>query len=193
MVAGSARLKPDMNALPSPLPGWHPAIVHFPLALILIAAPLLLAARLLRSERLATSAAIVGTWNLCLGAAAALLALATGLAAVLDLDVGAAARQAISLHMKWAMFTTLVLVLLAVWRGAGTAQQSRPSWLFLIVLWAASATLVMTGYRGAQNVYEFGVGVKPRARDASHIYGLPSVARVTIVPAGAALSCAVGT
>ncbi|HEY0748605.1 MAG TPA: DUF2231 domain-containing protein [Steroidobacteraceae bacterium] len=152
-----------MSAIPSPLPGWHPAIVHFPLALILIAAPLLLAARLLRSERLASSAAIVGTWNLCLGTAAAILALATGLAAVLDLDVGAPAREAISMHMKWAMFTTLVLVLLAVWRGAGTAQQSRPSWPFLIVLLAASSALVMTGYRGAQNVYKFGVGVQPIA------------------------------
>lgn len=152
-----------MNALLNPIPGWHPAVVHFPLALILIAVPLLFAARLLRSEPLASSAAIVGTWNLCLGSAAALLALATGLAAVLELDVGAAARQAISLHLKWAILTTLVLVLLAVWRGAGTAQQSRPSWLFLFVLLAASAALVMTGYHGAQNVYEFGVGVKPVA------------------------------
>ncbi len=145
------------------IPGWHPAIVHFPLALILIATPLLFAARLLRSERLSSSAATVGTWNLCLGAAAALLAVVTGLAGVLDLDVGDAARQAISLHLKWAIFTTLVLVLCAVWRGAGTAQRSRPSGPFLFVLLAASAALVMTGYRGAQNVYEFGVGVKPIA------------------------------
>ena len=62
--------------------------------------------------------------------------------------------------MKWAMFTTLALVLLAVWRGAGTAQSSRPSWLFLIVLLAAAATLTFTGYRGGKNVYEYGVGVK---------------------------------
>lgn len=144
----------------SPLPGWHPLVVHFPLALILIATPLMLAARLLRSEAMASITAIVGTWNLCLGALAALFALATGLSAVLDLDVSAAARQAISLHMKWAMFSTLALVLLAIWRGAGTAQGSRPSWIFIIVLLAATAALAVTGYRGGQNVYEFGVGVK---------------------------------
>jgi uncharacterized membrane protein len=142
------------------VPGWHPLVVHFPLALILIATPLLLAARLLRSDPLASTAAIVGTWNLCLGALAALFALATGLGAVLDLDVSAAARQAISLHMKWAMFSTLALLLLAVWRGAGTAPGSRPSWVFIIVLLAATGALAVTGYRGAQNVYEFGVGVK---------------------------------
>jgi uncharacterized membrane protein len=144
----------------SPVPSWHPLVAHFPLALVFTATPLLLAARLLRSDAAAATAAIVGTWNLCLGAVAALFALATGLGAVLDLEVGAAAHQAISLHMRWAMFTTLLLVLLAVWRGAGTAQRSRPSWVFVIMLLAATAALGVTGYRGGKNVYEFGVGVK---------------------------------
>ena len=58
------------------------------------------------------------------------------------------------------MFTTLMLLLLAVWRGAGTQQRSRPSWIFLVVLLAATAALGITGYRGGKNVYEFGVGIK---------------------------------
>jgi uncharacterized membrane protein len=144
----------------SPVPNWHPLVVHFPIALVLSATVLLLAARLLRSESLAASAATVGTWNLCLGAAAALVALGSGLSAVLDLDVSLAARQAISVHLKWAMFTTLLLVLLAVWRGAGTESRSRPSWLFLIVLIGAGVALSFTAYRGGKNVYEYGVGVR---------------------------------
>lgn len=144
----------------SPVPNWHPLVVHFPIALVVVATALLLAARLLRSEALAATAATVGTWNLCLGAAAAVFALATGLGAVLDLDVSAAARAAVSAHMKWAMFTTLVFVLLAVWRGAGTTPRSRPSWIFLIVLLAATAALAVTSYRGGKNVYEYGVGVR---------------------------------
>ncbi len=91
---------------------------------------------------------------------AAVFALATGLAGVLDLDVGAAAREAISSHMKWAVFSTLALLLLAVWRGAGNAHRSRPSWVFIILLLGAAAALAVTGYRGGRNVYEFGVGVK---------------------------------
>jgi uncharacterized membrane protein len=157
------------------VPGWHPLVVHFPLALVFIATPLLLAARLVRSDEIAASAAIVGTWNLCLGAVAALFALATGLAGAIDLDVNAAIRQAISLHMKWAMFSTLALVLLAVWRGAGTAQRSRPSWVFIIVLLAAAAALGVTGYRGGENVYEFGVGVKKIAVRSAEA---PPVARL---------------
>jgi uncharacterized membrane protein len=135
-------------------------VVHFPLALVIVAAVLFVASRLLRSDTLAGTLAIVGTWNLVLGAIAAVVALATGLSAVLDLDVSAPVHQAIGLHLRWALFTTLVLILLAVWRGAGTAQSSRPSWVFLIVLIAAAAALIFTGYRGGKNVYEYGVGVK---------------------------------
>jgi uncharacterized membrane protein len=141
------------------LPGWHPMVVHFPLALVVTGTVFLLTARLLRQEHYSATLATVGTWNLCLGAVAALFALGTGLAAMIDLHVGLAARQAISLHVKWAIFTTLALVLLAVWRGAGSAQQSRPSWIFMGMLLAATAALIVTGYRGGQNVYRYGVGV----------------------------------
>ena len=139
-------------------------VVHFPLALTLASSVLLLAARLLRRHDLAATLAVVGTWNLCLGAAVAVIALGTGLAAVLNLDVSAAARESISTHAKWAIFTTLALVLLAVWRGAGTDSRSRPTWVFVIVLSAASAALIVTGYRGGQNVYRFGVGVETAVR-----------------------------
>jgi uncharacterized membrane protein len=141
------------------LPGWHPIVVHFPLALVLVAAPSLLAARLLRQERHAATLATLGTWNLCLGALAALFALGTGLAAAIHVQAGPEAHQAVSLHMKWAVSTTVALLLLAVWRGAGTAQESRPSWVFMVVLTAATAALIMTGYRGGQNVYRYAVGV----------------------------------
>ena len=138
---------------------WHPMVVHFPLALVVTGAIFLLAARLLPQPRHSATLATVGTWNFCLGGIAALFALGTGLAAMIGLNLDLAARQAISLHVKWAIFTTLVLVLLAVWRGAGTAQESRPSWIFLVVLSAATAALIFTGYRGGENVYRYGVGV----------------------------------
>jgi uncharacterized membrane protein len=63
------------------------------------------------------------------------------------------------LHVKWAIFATLGLLLLAAWRGAGSAPDSRPSRVFLMVLWAMTAALIVTGYRGGQNVYRYGVGV----------------------------------
>ncbi len=138
---------------------WHPMTVHFPLALVTTATLVLSLARIKSLERYATTLATVGTWNLCLGALAALVALATGLAAVVHLEVGVPARLAISLHVKWAIFSTIGLLLLAAWRGAGTAAGSRPSAPFLVLLWAVAAALIVTGYRGGQNVYRYGIGV----------------------------------
>jgi uncharacterized membrane protein len=141
------------------VPGWHPLVVHFPLALVITATLFLLTARLLRRESYAATLATVGTWNLCLGAVTALFALATGLAAMIGLHAGVTAHLALSLHVKWAIFTTLALVLLAVWRGAGSAQESRPPWIFMWVLLAATAALIVTGYLGGENVYRYGMGV----------------------------------
>lgn len=144
----------------SSLPGWHPLVVHFPLALVLCGSLLLCAARVVRREALAATLATVGTWNMCLGVIAALVALGTGLGAVLDLNVTDAAHRAISSHMKWALFTSLALLLLAVWRGAGTAAASRPSWWFVLLLVTSAAALAVTGFKGGENVYRYAVGVE---------------------------------
>jgi uncharacterized membrane protein len=133
--------------------------VHFPLALVATATLVLSLARIKALERYAMTLATVGTWNLCLGALGALVALATGLAAVIHLEVQLPARLAISLHVKWAIFSTIGLLLLAAWRGAGTAEGSRPSRLFLVLLWAVTAALIVTGYRGGENVYRYGIGM----------------------------------
>jgi len=152
-----------------PLPEWHPMAVHFPLALTVTGALALSAARAAPPERYGATLAVVGTWNLCLGAAATLLALGTGLAAVAALELAPSARAAVGLHVKWAIFTTAALLLLAVWRGAGADPKSRPSRVFLAVLWAVTAALIVTAYHGGQNVYRYGVGVaqgadlKPRS------------------------------
>ena len=157
------------------------------------AALLLLAARLLREQRRAATLATVGTWNLCVGAVAALFALATGVAAPWSICMSAQPRTRPSrLHLKWAIFTTLALVLLAVWRGAGSAQDSRPAWPFVVLLLAATAALVVTGYRGGQNVYRYGIGVHGSASAVhpfeSSRYGCFSRTEVIFVPCTGSVS-----
>lgn len=151
MVAGEASM--------IPLPEWHPMAVHFPLALTVTGALALSAARFAALERHGATLAVVGTWNLCLGAVGALLALGTGLAAVVSVELAPAARAAVGLHVRWAICASAALMLLAVWRGAGADPRSRPSRAFLIILWAVTAALLVTAYRGGQNVYRYGVGV----------------------------------
>jgi uncharacterized membrane protein len=142
-----------------PLIEWHPMAVHFPLALVTTGTLALSAASVMRLQRWSPLLATVGTWNLCLGAVCALLALATGLAAIVGIELAGAARAAVALHVKWAVLTSVLLLLLAVWRGAGQVAAARPSRLFLVLLWMMTAALIITGYRGGENVYRYGIGV----------------------------------
>jgi hypothetical protein len=88
------------------VPGWHPVVVHFPLALIVTAAFCLTAAFAMPKNRHAPALATVGTWNLCIGAVAVFVALGTGLGAAMGLHIDAAAHQAVSAHVKSAFVTT---------------------------------------------------------------------------------------
>lgn len=146
------------------MPGLHPAIVHFPLALILTAAACLTLARLPAAAAHCGPLALVGTWNLCFGALASVAALGSGLAASLDVPAGAAVHAAISSHFRSAVLSAMLGLAAALWRGFGAPMQSRPSWLFLLLLWAATGSFIVTGYRGGQNVYRYGVGVLPAAQ-----------------------------
>jgi uncharacterized membrane protein len=138
---------------------WHPMIVHFPLALILVAALCFFAARVARSSSLAHSLSVVGTWNLSLGAVFALLAVASGLIAAMHAHPSKEAAANIKAHLSWAIASGLVVLGLAIFRAAGISASSRPKTLFLILLGVASVALVITGFYGGQNVYRFGIGV----------------------------------
>jgi uncharacterized membrane protein len=145
------------------IPAWHPLVVHFPVALIVLETFCLTAAFAVPTHRYAATLATVGTWNLCIGAVAVFLALGTGLGAVIGLHIGAAAHAAVSAHVKSAFVTTVLVLLAALWRSVGMPAQARPSPVFMVILWMATTSLLVTGYRGGQNVYVHGIGVEAAA------------------------------
>jgi len=143
-----------MNLLP-----LHPMLVHFPLALTVTATAAFVAARLLGAAKSAPALSLVGTWNLLGGTLGALFALGSGLVALIGAPLAPAAHAAVALHAGWAMLSVCALLVLAVWRGAGSPFDARPSVPFLGVLLLATAALLMTGYLGGENVYRHGIGV----------------------------------
>jgi uncharacterized membrane protein len=144
------------------LPGWHPIVVHFAVALSIGGAMALLVARYAPGTALARNAAVAGSVNLGSGALFCLLAIVSGVAAVWDLHLSGAARAAVSIHVIWAFFTTLAVLLLAVWRVFGAAAEERPSDLFVVIMVAAIAAVAVTAYLGGENVYRHGIGVLGR-------------------------------
>jgi uncharacterized membrane protein len=137
----------------------HPMMVHFPLALTIIGTLCLVGARLLRQGPFQSSLAAAGTWNVVLGGMAVLLTLATGLGAALHLQLHDGAQYSVSRHVIWAVCTSQLVVLLAIWRGTADSATSRPTWLLLVLLFIACAGLIVTAYYGGENVYHYGLGV----------------------------------
>jgi uncharacterized membrane protein len=138
---------------------WHPMMVHFPLALTLAGAACLICARLFKDETLQSSLAYAGTWNLILGAAAVLLTLGTGLAAVWHLALVDGAQYSVSRHMIWAVCSSQLVASLAMYRVLAVTWSSVPGAWFLVFLGIACAGLMVTGYYGGENVYHYALGV----------------------------------
>lgn len=140
------------------IPGWHPLLVHFAVALSITGCTALLISRLLRG-RGAQRCAVLGTLSLSLGAVFCLLALASGIAAVWDASFDVPTRAAVSRHVLWAFFTSLGVLLLAVWRTAGHVPEEPPSDFMLMVAAAVALAVAVTGWLGGENVFRFGIGV----------------------------------
>jgi uncharacterized membrane protein len=148
------------------LPNLHPALVHFPVALLLTALALEAAAVVLRRERwwLDRAAACL----LGLGAVSALLTYWSGRQAEDSLrDVAASAQPAIARHADMALWTSAFFLLFALVRigiGVRVSRSGRqlalaPRLASLVALSVGAALLVVTADRGGALVYRHGVSV----------------------------------
>jgi len=150
-----------VNLLPGWAPNLHPLVVHFPIALLLVAAGLDFAAWVLRCNRalrfVATVLFVAGT----LAIAAAYL---TGRAAAESIYLPGMAHAAVKDHWDWAfralvffsVLTTARLVLL--WRGR---PDPRPMLIAALAMAGLVGVVVLgeTGDRGGRLVFQHGVGV----------------------------------
>ena len=149
-----------MDFLPDPL---HPAVVHFPIALALVALLLEALARHPRGRALEPAAVLL----VVLSAVGAIVAVVTGDLAHDEAVVPPAARALIGRHEElgeiamWALVVLAVarLVLARLGRNRGAA-----AWLYLVLLAAAAGAVGYNGHLGGQAVFRHGVGTDPVQR-----------------------------
>ena len=152
-----------MDFLPDPL---HPAVVHFPIALALVALLLEALARHPRGRALEPAAVLL----VVLSAVGAIVAVVTGDLAHDEAVVPPAARALIGRHEElgeiamWALVVLAVarLVLVRLGRNRGAA-----AWLYLVLLAAAAGAVGYNGHLGGQAVFRHGVGTDPVQRSAA--------------------------
>lgn len=152
------------------IPNWHPFLVHFAVALPLTAAGLYLASHLMRARSVGVQLSTAGRWSLWIGAASAVLAVAAGLQAYYSVAHDAPSHAAMTIHLKWALGTLVLLVVSAVLAWKDSARTTGTSAALGAVLALTVGALATTGYLGAENVYRHGLGVMslPKAEGPGH-------------------------
>jgi len=145
--------------MPEIIPNLHPAAVHLPIALTLIALVFNLGARLVKNRSSASQWSVVGHWSIRIAGITAVIAVALGLQAYNSVNHDEAGHVAMLLHRNWAVPTAIGLVLLATWDSWKYKAESLlpiPALLLLIVL---SFSITATAWLGGELVYRHGIGV----------------------------------
>lgn len=148
--------------IPDWAPNIHPLIVHFPIALLVVAALVDVVSLGLRRRYASVRHAAVGLY--VLGAVAAVVAFFTGRSASDGVDLPVAAISTVNAHADWALWTVWVFGLYAVirlgvgfWKRGGDLAVHLP----LALVGVGALFLVQqTAERGAKLVFLYGVGVQ---------------------------------
>ena len=133
----------------------HPLVVHFPIALLLVALLLDVLALALKRPGLHR----VALWNLSLGTMGAAAAVRTGLWAAEIAKHTFEIHQVMELHRKLGVATLVLGVLVVAWRLWKRDQLGiRARAVTLVLMLAIAGTLGYGAHLGGRLVYEFGVG-----------------------------------
>jgi len=140
----------------------HPAVVHLPIAFVLLSAGADLCARLVKSETRRAAFRAVGFWSLLAALGGGALAIAAG---YLDLNRDALSPETtatVNLHMTIGWVLAVCLVFLFAWRwliwhrGQMTINTS-----YLIGALVVLGITFFQGWYGGEMVYSYGAGVAP--------------------------------
>ena len=134
----------------------HPILVHFTIALFLLAVLLDLAGWISRRELLHTVAFV----NLAAAGVITLATMAAGMTAEMNVQMSETDHATLHTHKYYAFSLVAAIVVLAVWRSILRGRfPLRAGALYMTLALGAAALTVMTAYWGGELVYRHGLSV----------------------------------
>lgn len=123
--------------------GFHPVLVHFPIALFIFGALLEFIGRIRKNELAQTAAG----WNLLAGALMTLVTVPTGF--VIFFKAGYSWQGTVLVHAILAGFATVLMLSTAIWK----VKKQPKSVAFTILLVLSTIAVGATGHFGGQLIY----------------------------------------
>ena len=160
--AGMSMPSVTPSAQPTPwqiIPNLHPIIVHFPIALTIIAFLFSIAAYERRAHPISSQLAAAGHFTLWFAAIGAVIAAIFGWLAFNSVNHDDSGHAAMLLHRAWALPTVLGLALLASWDAWKYRVNDLITVPMLFVLFLLSQSIAVTAWLGGEVVYRHGIGV----------------------------------
>lgn len=152
------------------IPNWHPVAVHFTIALLFTASPLFVFGVLARHHPLGRTATVVARWNLALGIAAAMVALATGWQAYNTVAHDSPSHANMTVHLRWAIGSAAVFAAAGAVAWFDRMRASGAGSILLALIVVGSGALAVTGWLGGENVYRYGLGVMALPTTDAHMH-----------------------
>jgi uncharacterized membrane protein len=174
-----------MNFLPV-----HPALVHLPIAFILLSVAADLVARLTKSEPRRASFRTVGFWSLIAGLVGGVLTIAAGYLDMNRATLAPETRELVSLHMTIGWLLAGCLVILSAWRWLIWHRgQMTINTAYLVGAFLVLSITLFQGWYGGEMVYAYGAGVAPAGQGTETVQDAkgPLMAVRNILQPGAAV------
>ncbi len=166
------------------VPNWHPIVVHFTVALLVLSVVVHAASRLLPNGDLRAEAQVFARWSLWLGTGFAVATVVTGWLAYNSVTHDDASHAAMLVHRNWALASLLVFLVVTSWSLWRYRGERQPGAMFVLVLLVAGGSLLTTAWRGGELVFRYGLGVMALPQQATSPAQLPVRPAVTAPQGG---------
>jgi len=141
------------------IPNWHPILVHFTIALFATSTGLFFVGSIFSNKSWGDTLLKVAHVNLWIGAVITILTLLAGWDAYNTVNHDAPSHAAMTDHKNWAFVTAALFGVVTLWSFISNRKTLKVGKLFLLTIAVAATLLAVTGYKGGEVVYRYGLGV----------------------------------